>query len=176
MASTNRIKRSGNFAIYGVLWSLAGVSATLPIYIHLHPEHFGPPLMTFYGATQSQMNSSQDEHSRMSAALLKTKLQLDQVITGSIEPPLNQTKARITKIPAQQFPVEENSPSPPVQFISATKDRALAIVDGRLRIFVPGDLLPDGRTIRGFEQALGAIKPVVSKSEQSGENERFPLR
>jgi hypothetical protein len=176
MAFPGRIKFSANIAIYGVLWSLAAASATLPVYVHLHPNQFGPPLMSFYGSAERQMNLPQEERKRISAALLRPKLQLDQITTGSIEPSLNRTQPRATRFPPQQFPIVENPLNPAIQFISATKDRALAFVDGRLRILIPGDRLPDGRTIKGFEQANGTIRPVVTAREKPREEVRDPFR
>ena len=168
--------RSANFAVYGSLWMFAAACALLPVYVHLHPKQFGPPLMTFYGATDSRSKSEQVEQTRTAAALLRPKLQLDQITTGSIMPPTKSTRSRITAISPQPLPDETDVQRETVQFISATKSRALAVVDGKLTIYMPGDRLPDGRLIYGFEQVGGQIRPLAEDVNTSPEGPRSMSR
>jgi hypothetical protein len=144
-----------------MLWLFAASCAALPVYIHLHPEHFGPPLMTFNGKPESGNYPVKAEQARSEAALLRPRLQLDQITTGSIEPLVKPTGPRTIQMQSQPFPNEEDRQSGSIQFISATPQRALAFVDGRWVILTPGDALPDGRLIARFDQANGKIIPVT---------------
>lgn len=170
-----RFEHLTNFAIYSSLWVFAAACAALPIYVHLHPDRFGPPLMTFYGASESQLRAAQLEQARSIAALLRPKLQLDQITTGSIQRPLKKTGARVAPTPSWPLPEDVNFKGETVRFITATHDRALAVVDGEMKIFVPGDRLPDGRTIARFERQGGKIVPVAADAidDQSNPPDQF---
>lgn len=145
------------------LWSFAGVCAGLPFYVHYNPEKFGPPHMAFTGALEG--DAAEVETARSANALLRTRLQIDQIMTGAIESPLQQKRPRAVDIPRQQFPGDENLQASTVQVISIAANRALAIVDGRMVILKPGDRLADGRVIAGFEQSAGRVTPIMVESD-----------
>jgi hypothetical protein len=132
--------------------------------------------MTFYGSTENQSEMVQLEQARSTAALLRPKLQLDQITTGSIRVPLKKTGARVTAFPSRPPADGENTRSDTIQFITATNNRALAVVDGKLTIFVPGDRLPDGRIIARFEQENGKIVPVANDAIDTQRGAPDPFR
>lgn len=170
--TSHRSDHLANIVIYSALCVLASASAALPLYVHLHPSQFGPPLMTFNGASESRFVPLQPEHERIAAAVLRPKLQLDRITTGSIQPPLNNTRPRVTQVLPQPLPDAKKSSGETVRFIAASRDRALAVVDGRLRVFSRGERLPDGQLIGGFEHVGGVIRPMSTDTEKSREKSR----
>jgi hypothetical protein len=165
-----------NILAYGLLWAFAASCGALPVYVHLNPERFGPPLMTFYGRPDDVNNPDEAEQARSTAALLRPRLQLDQITTGSVAPIAVPTRARVFQTQRQVFPEEPVASGDSVQFISATSTRALAVVDGRWVILEPGDRLPDGRLIARFEQANGTITPVAIDSVPTQASSPFSQR
>jgi hypothetical protein len=150
-----------------LLWSFAGVCAGLPFYVHFHPEQFGPPRMAFTGALETVPEDV--EIARSANALLAPRLQLDRIVTGSIEAPLQQKRPRASGASRQPFPDDADRPQTSVQFISISPNRALALVDGRMVILYPGDRLGDGRVLAGFERAGGVLLPkLVEGGSQEG--------
>ena len=160
----------------GILWLFAAACAALPVFVHLHPDRFGPPTMTFYGTPESGIEPTEAAQARSTVAILRPKLQLDQITTGSIERTVRPTRPRVLRMQSQPFPDGPNPQSAPIQFISATSNRALAVIDGRWVILVPGDRLPDGRLIERFEQTKGAINPIATPPAVLREPSPFPGR
>lgn len=158
------------------LWLFAAICGALPFYVHWNPDRFGPPLMRFDGAIESRDRESQAEEARILAALLRPRLQLDQITTGSISRPRAVDGNRLGQNQQPNLPDSDDFEEQPIQFISATKDRALAIIDGKLLILARGDLLPDGRSIASFEFTGGEIRPVADAALGSTNNPMASFR
>ena len=77
-----------DWVYFGMVAAICSSSTAFALYVYLHPDEFGPPVMQFYGS-MSETGSVNMEAVTVKAkivAQVRPRLELDKLMTGSIQP------------------------------------------------------------------------------------------
>ncbi len=132
---------------------ITAVSAAFPFYVHFHQDQFGPPLMQFSGELAQNLALAQDApaYQRQVSALVKPRLQLDQITTGSIAETMKAHQQRRNR-EEQPFPDDEPPVPARIEIMFVTAGRLLALDSGRVESLKIGSMLSDGSSIRSISR------------------------
>lgn len=147
-----------NAMLFGCLACGTLASAALPFYVHFNPDKFGPPLMHFSGDLDRRLLSAEEivpQRERQVASVLRPKLQIDQIITGSISGGVSTPLRKV--LPARPYP-EQPFPDRPrveqldLQVLFVSQNRAM-VFDGRnVEVLRTGSRLPDGSRVEAISK------------------------
>lgn len=136
--------------------SLCGVSTAFPFYVYFHEDQFGPPVMRFYGSEGAAPQSEADaaSYQRKVLALVKPRLELDRITTGTV---LRQDAPVKSRRPEKQPmpPVADEEPelSAELEIMFVSQGRAIAVSGGRVVSLREGSALSDGSRISSIGRA-----------------------
>ncbi len=141
-----------NVLFFGFLACGTMASAALPFYIHFHPEKFGPPLMQFSGELERDPVADINVE-RQVTAVVKPKLQLDKITTGSIR---NRFPERIVNVSADQaFPSDDPHSPLTLDILFVSSNRALIIDGGKVETVRVGSRLSNGAEVEAIILSKG---------------------
>jgi hypothetical protein len=168
------VKNRGNDAL---LWvgaaGLAFASASLPVYVHLNNEKFGPPRMQYTaigpsgaeGEAETRAPRFQEPATSLSGAVLEASADrsttslaeeqgeeppiLDSVVTGAISFPRARRAAASEPPPQQPFPEELRL----YEIVYASSGRALILDEGQIDMVRPNSMLSDGSVILSIQNS-----------------------
>ncbi|MGB8818277.1 MAG: hypothetical protein WCC66_10205 [Rhizobiaceae bacterium] len=93
-------------------------------------------------------------------AILRPRLLLDQMTTGSIAPAVREKASRVGSDQIEPAETETG-----LAIFSATPTRALANHNGKIVVLRIGDRLPDGKIIEGFKKVGSVYEAVAEEPE-----------
>lgn len=135
---------------FGMVAAICSLSAAFPVYVHLHPDEFGPPVMQFYGSV-SETGSVNLEAVAVKAkivAQIRPRLELDKMMTGSIQPNMSAVpQPALDTTPYQPFPDAAQIPTADPGLLFVGPNRVLAFDGGRIVSLRTGSRLADGSQI-----------------------------
>jgi hypothetical protein len=144
---------AGDALLVALVSCIAAVSAAFPFYVHFHQDQFGPPLMRFSGDLERNLALQQDlpAYQRQISALVKPRLQLDQLTTGSIAETMKAQQQR-RNWAKQPFPGDEPPVPAKIEIMFVSAGRLLALDSGRVESLKIGSMLSDGSSIRSISR------------------------
>lgn len=162
--SQHKRRPSKSDALYSLcLLGLASSSAGLPFYIHFHPEKFGPPLMQFSGDLSRKIGESigDEVYERRMSALLRPRLQFDQITTGSVP-----DVKRVKVLPLMQpFPESDDANRPILRLIYVGSNQVLLEENGKIALIRAGSKLSNGAAILSIVNHRGTWEVKTSSGE-----------
>jgi hypothetical protein len=147
---------AANVLFLGCIGCGTMASAALPFYIQFHPEEFGPPLMHFSGELERSLEleaQADSRRDRQVAILVKPKLQMDRITTGSIK--AGASGRSRTAPPNQAYPDDTRRPPLVLDILFASHNRALVIDGGKVETVRAGSTLSNGATVEAITQTNG---------------------
>lgn len=151
-----RLPRLGDVVYAAAVVILCSASAAFPFYVYFNEDQFGPPVMRFYGAGDAAAQAEADaaSYQRKVLALVKPRLELDRITTGTVFKQDAPVKSRrLEKQPMPPVPDEVPELGAELEIMFVSQGRAIAISGGRVVSLREGSLLTDGSLISSIGRA-----------------------
>ncbi len=152
-----------NVLFFGCIGCGTMASAALPFYIHFHPEKFGPPLMHFSGDLERNLVAEDSVDMRREqriSALVRPKLQLDKITTGSIKD--GPSGRMLATVADQPFPGGKIGSPLTLEILFVSSNRALIVDGGKVETVRVGSKLSNGAAVEAITQSKGLWSIKIS--------------